>query len=276
VEIRLENPAAGFDMGGVDVTEINDILARMNLPTIQADFTAPADVDFVRISRDGFQRSAINFGGKAYIDIIPLIDAVEASVNFGVWQYDGEVKYLDVTDPANAIAAATGDSLNYSSLPVRIEDYRKSGFFGLKATPYAKLHLDLTVRKTMFKLPLDLLKLYAGGGYTLNFTTPVLSSDLVTNLKLLQDYSAEEMVAEFTNPSSQSEIGTAIVRQIIKELITPRHGMHLVAGAQAKLPLIPIALYADGKLLIPFTKFDENGEVKGMGFLVNIGAAFAF
>jgi hypothetical protein len=119
-----------------------------------------------------------------------------------------------------------------------------------------------------------LLKVYGGGGLTLNFTTPLLSSYLVRNVQSDKDFTPEMMVAELTNPDS--DIGQQIVQKILDELFTQRWGIHIVAGTHLKFPVVPIGLYVDGKLMIPISKYDADGEIKGLGVMFNTGLSIGF
>ena len=55
-----------------------------------------------------------------------------------------------------------------------------------------------------------------------------------------------------------------ILNQIINNLFTPHYGMHLVAGASLKFPIIPLGFYIDGKYMIPFDKLDKNVDIGGI------------
>ena len=51
--------------------------------------------------------------------------------------------------------------------------------------------------------------------------------------------------------------------------------MNIVAGMMAKLPVIPLAFFTDAKLMIPFGDMDDNVELGGVGFLINLGIALS-
>jgi len=262
----LKIPVAGFDMEQVDV---------FNLPpgmTAGQGILTPSGGDFLYVSRAEFRSSFINFGGKVFVDVIPYINTLELSCNFGIWQYDGAVHYLDV-DSLGKVPEDWGSpgKYPYKTQELTLEAFDMS-YFGLSGTPYAKLQLDASVRKDVFKL--SAFRVNAGGGFTVNFTTPVLGGHLVDGVQVDKGYSPEKMVEELSDPNSK--IGEQIVEKILEELFTPRYGMHIVAGAHFKIPVLPIGFYADGKFMIPFSKFDENGQVTGLGFLLNIGAALQF
>jgi hypothetical protein len=228
---------------------------------------------YLAMSRANWDRSWLNFGGKLFVDIIPFIDIIELSFNLGVWQYDGAVSYIDV-DAINKNPALLlpGKKLQYKEVPLTLEEYRMN-YFGLNGTPYAKLQFDASVRKIV--LNLWLIKFNAGAGMSMNFSTPILNSHLIDDVKADKNIkSPEELVAKFMD--TKSGMGKAIVQKILDELFTPRFGAHIVAGAHLKLPVMPIGVYVDGKLMIPISKYDENGEINGLGFLLNTGLSLSF
>jgi hypothetical protein len=256
----VEIPANGFDLG-----RFQDLAF---LPGFALSDTVK-NATPLKMSRANWDRHWLNFGGKLFVDIVPFIDIIELSFNLGVWQYDGEVSYLDVG--AIDAAALTSGNLPYKSLPLTLDEYDMS-YFGLHGTPYAKLQFDASVRKTV--LNLWLIKFNAGAGVSMNFTTPILDGGLIEDVKADKGLDPEGMIAEFLKPGSP--MGQAIVEKIIDELFTPRFGAHIVAGAHLKLPVMPIGVYVDGKLMIPISKYDENKQVKGLGFLVNTGLSLSF
>jgi len=269
-ELKVPSLSNGFDLGAVVV------------PGLDLGFSAGdiinKDTPFLKMARSDWKRSALNIGGKLFIDIIPFIDMVEVSANLGVWQYDGLVSYLDVEGISKTLAdnpalGLSGVDLTdkYIPVPLTLKAYNLS-FLGLEGTPYAKLHFDASIRKIV--LNLWLLKINAGAGASLHFATPVLNSQLIDKVQLDKGIKTpEELVAKFMDPNSG--MGKAVVEKITNELFTPRWGAHIVAGARLKLPVIPIGVYVDGKFMIPITNYDENGQVSGFGFLVNTGLSLS-
>ncbi len=228
-------------------------------------------------------KSDFAFGGKIYIDVIPFIDAVELSGNFGLWDYVGKINYPSglKTPIPNAGNFADTANFNYTSEKLTLDNFGL-GYLGLKNTPYAKLNLDLTIRKYIVRFPkmLKVINLYGGAGMTVNFATPMLSSHLV------QDVINESAKGQFdfgaTNTNlgngllSNDEIMKGVVEKIINGLTQPSYGMHLDLGTMVKIPVIPIGVYVDGKFMIPFGKLDKYVDIGGTGLVVNAGIALAF
>lgn len=238
----------------------------------------------IYLSRTDWRNTRINGGLKVYVDVIPVLDAIELSTNFGLWEYDGSITYptgLKVRDGLTYNSALQPDSIfepEYTTVPLTLEEYG-FGLMGLRKTPYMKLQFDLTIRKYLAQLPpvVKILKIYAGGGVSLNFATPVLSKNLVedalANLGTsLGDVGSLDQLSLF----SQDEIVKAVVEQIYQHLMTPHFGMHLDLGVMVKIPVIPLGVYVDGKFLIPFGAMDEYVDVGGLGLLLNSGISLSF
>jgi hypothetical protein len=237
----------------------------------------------VFVDRLGWERSPVNFGGKFYIDIIPVLNAVELSLNFGMWQYDGQVRYptgvkslSDISDMRTDYGGLDSIPMSavfeYDTMAITMEVLKDSKYFGmLDRTPYAKLHFDATVRKTIATFPpvVNMFKLYGGGGPSVHFATPLLSTELVETAigDSLQGKTLAEVNQFMQNPVKMEPVLT----EILTSLFTPRVGMHLIAGIHFKPPILPVGVYVDGKYMIMFQSMDENVDLGGHGLLINAG-----
>jgi len=259
----LDIPVRGIDLGSAYFTALG-LSGRADTVKGAAPLT---------MSRGGWERSYLNFGGKLYCDVVPFIDVVELSFNLGAWQYDGSVSYLAVDSiDADPSVLLSGGRLPYTELPMTLEAYDMD-YFGMSGTPYAKLQFDLSLRKTVYKV--WYLRFNAGAGMSVHFATPILNGALLDRVQVDEGISSpEELVARFMDPGS--DMGEAVVEKILSELFTPRYGAHVVAGIHFKPPVVPLALYVDGKLMIPISKYDENKRVSGLGVMFNTGLALAF
>lgn len=227
------------------------------------------------VTRSDF-KSDFAFGGKIYIDIIPFIDAIEVSGDFGLWDYVGQMKYPksiintagNLRDPAN---------FTYDSTELTLKNFGL-GYMGLKNTPYAKLQMDLTVRKYIARIPkiLKVLNLYGGAGVTVNFATPALSSNLVQDVINESAQGTKTISTIATDLFDNTAVMKGVVNKIISGLTQPSFGAHIDLGLMVKIPVIPIGIYVDGKFLIPFGKLDKYVDVGGTGLLVNAGIALAY
>jgi hypothetical protein len=283
---------------GIDLTmKMNDKLMEQtsfdNLKFSLSDLTAwPTGYDStsvlsgkdipIYINRTGWKNTGINFGGKIYVDVLPFVDALEISTNFGVWQYNGSVIYPKNIS-VNSAAVNNGRftdlvNIDYDTISISMKKlYPNRFFWGVDQTPYAKLHFDATIRKYLLQVPpvVKILKFYGGAGMSIDFATPVLSSNLIQDAlgsTLNGSYNMADMGQVFDN----TVIMKKILDKIIDNLMTPHYGCHIALGTMVKFPMIPVGFYIDGKYIIRFDKLDKYVDVGGDGFLVNIGAALAF
>ncbi|MDR3011839.1 MAG: hypothetical protein LBU70_01340 [Chitinispirillales bacterium] len=232
-----------------------------------------SDLDLFRFHRSGWDRSVINFGGKVYIDFIPVIpiDAIEISCNFGLWQYNGVLEYISGVD------FETGNP-TYSKIPLGLEQMGMKSYFGMGGLPYAKLHFDVTLKRQL--LNLWLIKFDGGMGMSAHFATPLLSAGLIEDVIGSTGNIGELLTALTANdPAAATAFGKEIVEEIRDNTLgRPAFGAHILLGARAKLPVIPIGIYVDGKFMMPFGKFidkDEGKGINGWGILLNTGISLS-
>jgi hypothetical protein len=239
----------------------------------------------VTINRTDWQRHWFNLGGKIYIDIIPVINAVELSANYSMWQYKGMIKYptsiafKDAADQPSDPNAPFVDrvNINYDSTMVTLKDLGLDNPF-LENTPFAKLQFDLTVRKYLLKFPpvVNILKIYGGAGASLYFATPLLSASFIdktlgSTMATVDDPTMLQDAVFGQNSDAMKKLG----EQFLKDLITPHFGGHLDLGAMIKIPMVPFGIYVDGKYLLPLGKIDGSVDLSPNGLLLNSGILFA-
>lgn len=186
---------------------------------------------------DGLQ----GFGVKLWIDAIPFVD-IEASSNLQVARYKATIDYGTTSLP---LEVATGLPIIATASPVA----------GI-------LTSDLTIKYPLVKFPpvVSIVKVYVGAGVSHMLTPKPLTADFA--LKALEGKS----------PTSVEEIQTAIIDAYKKEGLNSGIGGHFLVGAKAKVPVIPIAVYAD-------IKYHFGGNLpEGMntGMTLQLGGALAF
>lgn len=235
---------------------------------------------FIYVSRENFERGAINFGGKAFINLRTLPIDLEASINFGAWRYDGAINYIDpiaTNDSLTAVTSSGGNPLTwlrdngpiYKRQELNIKAITGKEYFGLNKTPYAKLHADLTVKKS-FKPRIigRFIQPAVGIGASIHFETPVLSEELITNA----------LSMDITDISPEDFTSTDALKKIMDEITEsgkePKMGMHFLVGTGLKLPVIPLGFYIDGKYNIVFN--NDKYFTKTNGFLLNTGLMLKF
>lgn len=230
---------------------------------------------------NSWDKKPFNIGAKFFIDVIPVLDAIEISTNFGVWEYKSSLIYpvsMSYRQNVNPNTTHHPDSLFdvvYDTLPLTLKQFDME-FLGLKNTPFMKLHFDLTIRKNLFEAPAKVLKIYAGAGPSLHFATPIMSKELIEEAlgEAIEGVKPLSMLSGDVFQNDQ--LTKKIMKKITSSLMIPHWGCHIVAGTMVKLPVIPIGFYLDGKLMIPFDNVDKHTDLGGFGFLLNTGISFSF
>lgn len=252
----------GFHWGFDYTTTMTDnpqdeIFSLDEVPTGGIDWGAEIpDIPLAYISRMGMERTPINFGGKVFIDLLPI--EFEFSMNMAVWQYDGEICYLDPE-------GSTPEKPVYKTVPVTISDLGGDNYFGVDKTPYGKLNFDFTLKKT-FDVPV--IKPSLGAGISVHSATPVLSAELVENALGVDINSID--LGDVMTPDAMKKI----LAEITDGAKKPSTGMHLQFGLKVKPPVVPLAVYADGKVMFMFNDIEENVGIETKGFLLNVGLMF--
>ena len=279
--ILVSNPV---QFNGVTINNVDQLYNQVeNSQTLKA--TLP-----ITISRKDLERSPINFGGKVFLDKIRIIDAIEFSFNFGVYQYESKINY-----PAGVRENISQDDIrlflengDYSKLfTMKSKEILLSDLgldylsaFGITKTPLVKNHIDLSIRKNLFARPRDkkYFKIYLGGGPSLDLSTPVLTPEFVD--KVIND--AAEITSGNIDEITEALAGDAdglmkvIVKKLTDEAKNPTFGIHFIGGTMVKFPVVPLGIYLDGKFLIPFGDIDETVDLGGMGLNINAGVAITF
>jgi hypothetical protein len=232
------------------------------------------------VDRTGWERKPFNLGGKIFIDVVPFLDCIELSSNYGAWQYDGVIKYprtMTYIGNNSSIPKPSDFEVVYDSIPITLEKF-DLGYLGIDKTPYMKLNFDLTIRKFLvrFPKPLKTLNIYAGGGATLLFATPVLSAKIVEDALGNILNTSKSVTALGADILGKDEVMKAVAEEIGNQLMTPHWGCHIDAGVMVKLPILPLGVYVDGKFMIPFGDIDESADVGGTGLLLNAGINLLF
>lgn len=192
---------------------------------------------------------AQGFGLKLWVDAIPLVN-LELTEDVQFANYN--VNFIDnTTNDTEAVKF-------------------NSPFPLLKGTPFTARSLtDVAVLYPFLKLPplINILSIYAGAGISYGVSTPTLSPAFA------QTALANAEANHTYNPTTGSGAEAAIVTAIQNADLAQSVGWFLQVGTHVKVPVIPIAFYADGKYR--FTGLDPD-QVSEDGFTLELGAALAF
>jgi len=232
----------------------------------------------IYIDQKSWSKKPFNIGTKIFIDVIPVLDVIELSTNFGVWEYKSSLIYPVSMSYRQNARFNHPDSLfdvEYDTLPLSLEKFDMQ-FLGLKNTPFMKLHFDLTIGKNLFKAPAKVFRIYAGAGPSLHFATPVVNKELIEEA-LGEAIEGVKPISFLSGDVFQNDqLTKKIMKKIIRNLMIPHWGCHIVAGAAVKFPVIPLGFYFDSKLMIPFDNVDKHTDLSGFGFLLNTGISLSF
>jgi hypothetical protein len=226
----------------------------------------PATIaDKVLLSHDGFDGTMQGFGFKAWVDILPIID-IEATLNIQFGSYDAS---LWVENPADG---------SVSEIPLEIE---------LGGTPFGKANPkfvamtgDLSITYPITFLPI--IRPYIGGGLSYHLNSFVLNQKFATSF--IQPNTLDEVAKIVTDPETDNEtkaqllqgkgeeMKTQIQDKALDEGLKTSIGGHILVGTRAKLPIIPIAAYANFKYYIGG---DYPDEIDAGNMTVELGIGLA-
>ncbi len=266
---------------------------------------APAKVTdngSVLVKHEGFSGTMQGFGFKAWVDILPIID-IEATLNIQFGSYDASLYVVNDNPSLQKLLTEGGtiDETNlelYKEIPLKVE---LGGVPFAEANPkFVHMNGDLSVTYPITFLPI--IRPYIGGGVTYNLNTFILNqsftygvvnglySAVLQSMKDEMAAAAEQALADPMNaanllaaqdPSQMAEkLASRIQEQAVdnikdkalEEGLTKSIGGHILVGVRAKLPIIPIAAYANFKYYIGG---DYPTEVDPGNMAIEIGGGFA-
>lgn len=212
----------------------------------------------------GAVKDMAGFGVKLWIDVLPVVD-VEATGNFAFGSYTSALHLQNEK-------AGLDTTLNIAA---------KMGYMGYetKATPLAFVGSgDLSVLYPFLKFPpvINMVKIYAGGGVSYKFNSAVLSKSFLEKaasdqIKALASAASTNGNANGNVENAGADLAKTVATQIASEGLETGVGGHVMVGARAKLPIIPIAAYANYKYY-----FGGLGSPMKQGGLLEIGGGLAF
>lgn len=227
------------------IDHMHETIAPSNVPSALQSYagSTTASATLHRGQLDGLTQ----IGLKTWLDLplIPVEFEGAANVSFG--SYDSYAYLTDGTDTID--------------VPTSIDIPLDLAGTGEGKTPYTSLALDVSVRYPFLTLPplspLKPLKFYVGAGASWIYATRVLSQE---DLK--------ELFPKDVAPGDAD----ALKDQLKDNIYESTFGGHLLLGTQFKLPIIPLAVFVDGKWHFNAATSDA---ATANPFSVSAGAAFA-
>lgn len=258
-----------------------------SMGTAPAGFTSLTSLDGsilpIYVSRENMRPMIGNFGIKFYFDGFPFIDIIEASGNFGAWEYDGKVIYPDSIKFRNSTPYSSADEVTnpdslfapvYDTFDLHLSKFRGTNLIGVSKTPYARMRFDFALKKTVYKPPIweKAIRLYVGTGASMHIATPLLEASLLKKVlgDSLKNQSGDFLAKKFSNDSTF----TKVVEKMASSFSKPSWGMHVSSGAWLRFPGNLLGIYFEGKYLIPFETAQKGISVKGLLFQLGMTAGF--
>ena len=253
-----------------------------------------SDAGEVKLWHGGFDEMMHGFGFKVWVDILPIID-IEATFNIQFGSYDASLFFL--SDPTNLLTGTEGSADAYKQIDLEIE--LGGTPFGKANPKFVQMNGDLTITYPITSIPI--IRPYIGGGLTYYMNTFILNQpftkrvigDTYTTIKNEIEAEAANTLAGVMNdpttaldPSSiatpdagqmAQRLSDALVENLqdaaLEEGLKTSIGGHILVGLRAKLPIIPIAAYANFKYYFggDFPEEIEPGRMAaevGVGFVL--------
>jgi hypothetical protein len=252
------------------------------------------DAGEVKLWHGGFDEMMHGFGFKVWVDILPVID-IEATFNIQFGSYDASL--FVVKDPTAVLTGAAAADLNaYQQIDLEVE--LGGTPFGKANPKFVQMNGDLSITYPLTFIPV--IRPYIGGGLTYYMNTFILNQPFTSKV-VGGAYNAvkAELEAEMQNaingiasdptavldPNSIAlpdantmgqRLTDALVENIqdaaLEEGLKTSIGGHILVGLRAKLPIIPIAAYANFKYYFG-GDFPEEIEPGRMAAEIGVGLA---
>jgi hypothetical protein len=252
------------------------------------------DAGEVKLWHGGFDEMMHGFGFKVWVDILPIVD-VEATFNIQFGSYDASL--FVINDPLSALQGAGDAGIDaYKQIDLEIE--LGGTPFGKANPKFVQMNGDLSITYPITFIPI--IRPYIGGGITYYMNTFILNqpftkkvigdtyTDLVNEFQAEMEKTANDIANDPTkllDPNSialpdASDLSQRLVDNMVENLqeaaleegLKTSIGGHILVGMRAKLPIIPIAAYANFKYYFG-GDFPEEVEPGRMAAEVGVGFA---
>jgi hypothetical protein len=252
------------------------------------------DAGEVKLWHGGFDEMMHGFGFKVWVDILPIID-IEATFNIQFGSYDASL--FVIKDPTAVLAgAAAADLSAYQQIDLEVE--LGGTPFGKANPKFVQMNGDLSITYPITFIPI--IRPYIGGGLTYYMNTFILNQPFTSKVVggtynvVKAELEAEMQNAidgVMSNPAAALDpnsialpdqnamaqrLTDALVENIqdaaLEEGLKTSIGGHILVGLRAKLPIIPIAAYANFKYYFG-GDFPEEIEPGRMAAEIGVGLA---
>lgn len=252
------------------------------------------DAGEVKLWHGGFDEMMHGFGFKVWVDILPIID-IEATFNIQFGSYDASL--FVIKDPTAVLAgAAAADLSAYQQIDLEVE--LGGTPFGKANPKFVQMNGDLSITYPITFIPI--IRPYIGGGLTYYMNTFILNQPFTSKVvggtynvvkAELETEMQNAIDGVMSNPAAALDpnsialpdqnamaqrLTDALVENIqdaaLEEGLKTSIGGHILVGLRAKLPIIPIAAYANFKYYFG-GDFPEEIEPGRMAAEIGVGLA---
>jgi len=220
----------------------------MNTGSLKASSGDVRDLGLITVNQeksDGLQ----GLGFKLWIDLLPFVD-IEGTFNIAASRYRTSLSFPNVPGGLNPVYLEYTPDAPYSML------------FGKASPIYGVATGDVSVTYPFDILPI--IRPYVGAGFSYFMSTPVVDKAFVD--KVIDPSKYQSGI-----PQGGGDIGPTVMKALKDADYETGMGGHIIAGVRIKAPIIPIAIYTNGKYY-----FGGNTDSKfSQGFVLEVGGGFA-
>jgi hypothetical protein len=220
----------------------------------------PISIDVEQQKADGLQ----GIGFKAWIDIIPVVD-IEGTLNVAATRYKTSLKIHTPDGETTTIDLSYTPDAPYSMI------------FGAADPLFGVVNGDISVTYPFTDIPL--IRPYIGVGFSYFASIPIVNASFAK--KMLNNPNNKDLLEALlpdptdpnanVDPDAASKVGKALINTLQNESYTTGMGGHIIAGFRIKPPIIPLAIYANGKY---YFGGNTNSQFS-QGFVLEAGGGFA-
>jgi len=213
------------------------------------------------------QKSASGLQGlgfKAWIDFLPFVD-IEGTLNIAATQYKTSLTIPKIVETDDGGFAIKDTTINLSYSPEAPYNIIPGGsvdpLFGI-------VNGDVSVMYPFTDIPL--IRPYIGVGFSYFASIPIANASFAEKM-IDKDLLNSLLDPDPENAGAAKEIEKKLIKKLQNESYTTGMGGHIIAGFRIKPPVIPLAIYANGKYYIGGNTNSQFSQ----GFVFEIGGGFA-
>jgi len=228
-------------------------------PQIQ-DLMKDANITVNQKSASGLQ----GLGFKAWIDFLPFVD-IEGTLNIAATKYKTSLTIPEVKTDENGMPKIEYTTIDLSYSP----EAPYNVIPGSSLDPiFGVVNGDISVMYPFTDIPV--IRPYIGVGFSYFASIPIANYSFAEKM-LTKNQKLLDALTDPENPEAAAEIKKTLINTLQNESYTTGMGGHIIAGFRIKPPIIPLAIYANGKY---YFGGNTNSQFS-QGFVLEAGGGFA-